>query len=121
MRWIQAKSIISAKNGINLYRGCSHSCIYCDSRSTVYQVGLFEDIAVKEHALSMTRKELSSKKKRAVITTGSMCDPYLHLEKELKLTQGMLKLINEFGFGVGSLTKSVLAMSTAVHLQTLKN
>jgi len=110
MRMIRAKSILSPSNNVNLYRGCSHGCIYCDSRSLVYQVGPFEDIAVKQDAIAIMRQELSRKTKKSIITTGSMCDPYLHLESELKLTRQMLELIHNTGHGVLILTKSDLAL-----------
>ena len=51
MHKVNVKSILSAKNGMNLYRGCTHGCIYCDSRSTCYGMDHdFEDIEVKANA-----------------------------------------------------------------------
>ena len=110
MRYIEAKSIIGAYNNVNLYRGCTHGCIYCDSRSTCYQVGEFENIAVKQNAIELLEKELIKKRQKCMITTGSMCDPYLHLEKELGLTRKMLEVIKKHYFGVSLLTKSDLIL-----------
>ena len=98
---------MSADNGINLYRGCTHGCIYCDSRSKCYQMNhAFEDIEVKENALELLEKALRSKKKRCMIGTGAMTDPYLPLEEKLQLTRGALELIERHGFGVAIQTKS---------------
>lgn len=110
MRIIPTKKVLLPNNAINLYRGCTHGCIYCDSRSTVYGIGPFEDIGVKEDAMNKLRDELSRKKTKGMIYTGSMCDPYIPLEQELRLTEGMLKAIYDFGFGVSILTKSDLAL-----------
>ena len=107
MHLVKAKSILSGDNGMNLYRGCSHGCIYCDSRSTCYQINhVFEDIAVKENALDLLEKVLKSRKKPCMIGTGSMTDPYIPLEEELRLTRGALEIIERHGFGVTVLTKS---------------
>ena len=110
MRYVDAKRIIQPNNNFNLYRGCSHGCIYCDSRSTCYEVGEFENIAVKKDAIQKVERELQSKRKRAILSTGGMSDPYVHLEKELCLTQGVLKLIQKYRFGVSVLTKSDLIL-----------
>ena len=84
MHEIQAKSILSAKNGVNIYRGCQHGCIYCDSRSACYNMDHdFEDIAVKSNALTLLKDALVKKRKKCMIGTGSMSDPYMPLEKEL--------------------------------------
>jgi len=92
---------------MNLYRGCSHGCIYCDSRSKCYQMNhAFEDIEVKENALGLLEKALLSKKKRCMIGTGAMSDPYLPLEEKLRFTRGALELIEKHGFGVAIQTKS---------------
>ena len=92
---------------MNLYRGCTHGCIYCDSRSKCYQMNhAFEDIEVKENALELLEKALRSKKKRCMIGTGAMTDPYLPLEEKLQLTRGALELIEKHGFGVAIQTKS---------------
>ena len=107
MHRVKAKSILSGDNGMNLYRGCTHGCIYCDSRSKCYQMNhAFEDIEVKENALELLEKALLSKKKRCMIGTGSMTDPYLPLEEKLRLTRGALELIAKHGYGVAVQTKS---------------
>jgi DNA repair photolyase len=110
MRFITAKTIIGQRNNVNLYRGCTHNCIYCDSRSEVYGVGEFEDIAVKKDAILIFSQELAKKRKKTMIGTGSMCDPYLPLERQLKLTRQMLEIINDQYFGVMLLTKSDLIL-----------
>ena len=86
MHLIQAKSILSAGNGMNLYRGCTHGCIYCDSRSSCYQMSHdFEDIAVKGNAPMLLEEALRKTRQLCMIGTGSMCDPYLHLEEQLQI------------------------------------
>ncbi len=107
MHFAEYKTILSQQNGINLYRGCSHGCIYCDSRSCCYQMTHdFEDIEVKRNAPQMLEAELSRKRKPGMIATGSMCDPYIHLEEELQIPRQCLELIEKFGFGLSILTKS---------------
>ena len=111
MHYIQAKSLLSAKNGINIYRGCTHGCIYCDSRSTVYQMDhMFEDVAVKANAAELLEDALSRKRRRCMIGFGSMSDPYLPLEKEVKLTRRCLEIIAAKRFGVSLITKSDLVL-----------
>ena len=111
MHLVQAKSILSANNGINVYRGCTHGCIYCDSRSLCYHTPQpFEDIEAKENAPQLLEAALRSKRKRCMIGTGAMCDPYLQAEKELKLTRRCLEVISRNGFGAAVLTKSDLIM-----------
>ena len=107
MHYVQAKSILSAQNGMNLYRGCQHGCIYCDSRSLCYQMNHpFEDIEVKENALLLLEQALKAKRKKCIIGTGAMSDPYIPLEEKLRLTRGALELISRYGFGVAIQTKS---------------
>lgn len=107
MHFVKAKGILSASNGMNLYRGCLHGCIYCDSRSLCYQMDHpFEDIQVKENALELLEKALRSRKKRCMIGTGAMTDPYIPIEQELRLTRGALELIEKHGFGIAIQTKS---------------
>lgn len=111
MHNIHAKSILSPKNGMNLYRGCTHGCIYCDARSTCYQMDhAFEDIAVKINAPELLEQALRRKRNRCMIGTGAMSDPYLHAEKELKLTRRCLELMEEYGFGLAIQTKSDLIL-----------
>jgi DNA repair photolyase len=107
MHLVGAKGILSADNGMNLYRGCTHGCIYCDARSTCYQMKhAFEDIEVKMNAPELLERALRSKRKRCMIGTGAMSDPYLHLERELGLTRKCLELIDQYGFGLAIQTKS---------------
>lgn len=107
MHFVNAKGILSAGNGMNLYRGCQHGCIYCDSRSRCYQMNHpFEDIEVKANALELLEKALKAKKHPCMIGTGAMTDPYIPLEEELRLTRGALELIAKHGFGLAIQTKS---------------
>jgi len=111
MHFVQAKSILSANNGMNLYRGCQHGCIYCDSRSTVYgMVHEFEDIAVKENSLQLLEDALRRKRRACMIGTGSMSDPYMPLEGQLQYTRKALELIYKYGFGAALITKSNLVL-----------
>lgn len=107
MRFVKAKGILSQNNGMNIYRSCLHGCIYCDSRSTCYGfTHAFEDIEVKENAPELLEQALRSKRHRCMIGTGAMCDPYLPLEEDLKLTRKCLELINQYEYGVAIQTKS---------------
>ena len=107
MHYVKAKGILSAQNGMNLYRGCSHGCIYCDSRSRCYQMNhAFEDIEVKENALELLEDALRRKRKKCMIGTGAMTDPYIPLEMELGNMRKALSLIERYGFGVTMQTKS---------------
>lgn len=111
MHKVQVKGILSAKNGMNVYRGCTHGCIYCDARSDCYNFTHdFEDIEVKENAPELLEKALRAKRRRCMIGTGAMCDPYLHAERELEITRRCLEIIHKYGFGVTLLTKSDLIM-----------
>ena len=111
MHYKKYKSILSASNGMNIYRGCTHGCIYCDSRSKCYQMDHdFEDIEVKESAPDMLLAALRKKRARCMIGTGAMCDPYIPLEKELMHTRQCLEHIDRLGFGVTVLTKSDLVL-----------
>lgn len=107
MHEVMAKSILSQQNGMNIYRGCSHGCIYCDARSTCYQMKHdFEDIEVKINAPALLERALKGKKKKCMIGTGAMSDPYIPLEMELGLTRQCLELIDYYGFGLAIQTKS---------------
>ncbi|MBR4447407.1 radical SAM protein [Methanobrevibacter sp.] len=110
MHYVNSKSILSPKNGMNLYRGCSHGCIYCDSRSEIYNMNhKFEDIEVKQNALELLKKELI-KRPKAMIGTGAMTDPYIPLEKRLQYVRKSLELIYRYGFGFTCITKSDLIL-----------
>ena len=107
MHFVEAKGILSSNNGMNIDRGCTHGCIYCDSRSKCYGFKHeFEDIEVKINAPQLLEKALKSKRKKCMIGTGAMCDPYLHIEENLKLTRKCLELIDQYEYGVAVQTKS---------------
>lgn len=120
MHYIKARSILSAKNGMNLYRGCQHGCIYCDSRSIVYGMEHeFEDIAVKENGIQLLEEALRRKRKPCMIGTGSMSDPYMPLEAQLRYTRSALELIHRYGFGATLITKSDLVVRDIELLQAI--
>lgn len=107
MHYVKAKGILSSQNGMNLYRGCSHGCIYCDSRSRCYHMEHdFEDIEVKENAIELLEDALKRRRKKCMIGTGAMTDPYIPLELELGNMRSALSLIARYGFGVAVQTKS---------------
>lgn len=117
MEFIQAKTIISSytENGwfgsnynMNIYRGCCHGCIYCDSRSDCYQIENFDTVRAKKDALGIIESELSKKRKKGIVITGSMSDGYNPFEKQYELTRGALKLIDRYTFGIVIDTKSNL-------------
>ena len=120
MHYVEAKSILSARNGMNLYRGCQHGCIYCDARSHCYQINhVFEDIEVKINGPQLLEAALKSKRKPCMIGTGSMSDPYIPLEEKLGLTRQCLQLIEKHGFGVTLLTKSARVLRDLELLQKI--
>lgn len=110
MHFVDAKGILTGSGGhygMNIYRGCSHGCIYCDSRSTCYRfTHPFEDVEVKQNAPELLEAALRSKRKKCMIGFGSMSDPYMHCEEKLRLTRRCLEIILKYGFGVTVLTKS---------------
>ena len=110
MHFTEAKGILHGSGGrlgMNIYRGCSHGCIYCDSRSKCYQfTHPFEDIEVKCNAPELLEKELKAKRRKSMIGTGSMSDPYMHCEEQLGLTRRCLEIILQYGFGAAIQTKS---------------
>lgn len=107
MHYVKAKGILSANNGMNLYRGCVHGCIYCDSRSKCYGMEHpFEDIEVKENAIDLLESALIRKRSRCMIGTGAMTDPYIPLEEELCHVRKALELIERYGYGFTVITKS---------------
>ncbi len=120
MHEVMAKSILSGKNNMNLYRGCTHGCIYCDSRSECYgMTSTFEDIEVKTNAAALLDQALSKKRQKAVITTGAMTDPYMPLEKELCNMRSCLEVMERHGFGAAILTKSDLVLRDIDLLQKI--
>ncbi|MGL4453221.1 MAG: radical SAM protein [Sarcina sp.] len=107
MHKIKVKAALSNNNGINIYRGCTHGCIYCDSRSTCYGMDhIFEDIEVKSNIVELLEESLKKKRKKCMIGTGAMSDPYIHLDKKLQNTRMCLEVIDKYGFGVAIQTKS---------------
>ena len=114
MHFVEAKGILSGSGdrfGMNIYRGCTHGCIYCDSRSRCYQfTHPFEDVEVKKNAPQLLEKALRSKRKKCMIGTGAMPDPYMHCEEELKLTRKCLEVIRDNEFGIAIQTKSDLIL-----------
>ena len=110
MHFVNAKGLLTGNNGrygMNIYRGCTHGCIYCDSRSRCYQFTHdFEDVEVKQNAPQLLEQALRSKKKKCMIGTGSMSDPYMHCEEVLRLTRQCLEIIKQYGFGIAIQTKS---------------
>lgn len=118
MEFITAKTIISSYTvnenwfginyNMNIYKGCSHGCIYCDSRSECYGVEDFDRVRAKENALGIIDRELRSKRRKGVVGTGAMSDPYNPFEAEHKLTRGALEIVNRYGLGLSIATKSPL-------------
>ena len=107
MHFVNTKGILSATNGMNMYRGCTHGCIYCDARSKCYGfTHAFEDIEVKQNAPELLERALRSKRKKCMIGTGAMCDPYMHCEEKLGLTRKCLELIDRYEYGLAIQTKS---------------
>lgn len=121
MHEVDAKGILSSKNGMNLYRGCTHGCIYCDSRSACYQIThAFEDVEIKRNAPELLEAALRKKRKKCMIGTGAMSDPYLPIEEHYELTRRCLGIIEAHGFGLSILTKSArilrdLDLLVAIH------
>ncbi|MBR0130274.1 MAG: radical SAM protein [Firmicutes bacterium] len=110
MHFVEAKGLLTGKDGyygMNIYRGCTHGCIYCDSRSLCYGfTHAFEDIEVKQNAPLLLEQALLSKRRKCMIGTGSMSDPYMHCEEQLRLTRKCLEIIRRYGFGAAIQTKS---------------
>lgn len=107
MHFTDVKGILSSNNGMNLYRGCTHGCIYCDARSKCYGMEHdFVDIEVKRNAPELLETALRSKRKKCMIGTGAMSDPYMHCEENLNLTRKCLEIIDYYGYGLAIQTKS---------------
>ena len=122
LHFVTAKGLLSAQNGMNLYRGCRHGCIYCDSRSACYRMEHpFEDIEVKQNALTLLEDALRRKRRPCMIATGSMSDPYTPPEEELRYTRRALELILQYGFGITLLTKSSLVLRDLDLLQRINS
>lgn len=121
MHFINAKTILTPRS-MNIYRGCMHGCIYCDSRSKCYQFTHdFEDIEVKQNAPELLEQALQKKRKRCMIGTGSMGDPYIPIEKELGLMRRCLEIIERYNFGATLITKSDLVLRDLDILTRINN
>jgi len=117
---ITAKTLLSSakhpdpwfgvKYTMNLYRGCQHQCIYCDSRSECYQIEDFAEILVKVNAIELLKKELPSKRTKGTIGLGSMNDCYMPVEERYRLTRQALELVARYRFPVHIITKSDLVL-----------
>ena len=120
MQTVFAKTILSKNKypddwfgsdyNMNLYRGCHHGCIYCDSRSECYHNDDFDVVKVKENVLEILQKELASKKKKGVVGIGAMSDSYNAFEEKLQITRHALLLLKDYHFGVSLETKSNLVV-----------
>jgi DNA repair photolyase len=122
MHFVQAKSLLSRYNGINIYRGCTHGCIYCDSRSRCYGMEHeFTDIEVKQNAPELLEDALRRKRQKCMIGTGSMCDPYIPLEEKLRLTRRCIEFIDRYGFGFTVITKASRVLRDLDLLQSINN
>lgn len=114
MHFTKVKGILSSKNGMNLFRGCTHGCIYCDSRSACYRMSHnFGDVEIKENAISLLEEVLKRKRKKCMIGLGSMSDPYIPQELKLNYTRKTLELISEYNFGATLITKSANVLRDA--------
>ena len=130
MEYIPAKTIVQrTKSGewfgidynMNIYKGCCHGCIYCDSRSECYGIEAFDEVRAKQDALRIIRDDLHRKVKPGVVGTGAMSDPYNPFERELQLTRHALELIDAYGFGVAIATKSPLVTRDADLLKEISS
>ena len=111
MHYEKAKGILSPTGNMNIYRGCTHGCIYCDSRSVCYNINHdFEDVRVKENAPQLLEKALSSRRSRCMVGMGSMSDPYMHCEKQLMHTRKCLEIVDRYRYGFTLITKSDLVL-----------
>lgn len=129
MEYVSAKNIVSgyaenqhwfgANYNMNIYRGCGHGCIYCDSRSECYGIEDFDKVRAKADALGIIERNLRSKRQKGVVGMGAMSDPYNPFECESKLTRGALKLIDRYGFGAMIATKSDLVTRDIDVLQSI--
>lgn len=130
MDYIEAKSIVSGYDednrwfGINykmnIYKGCCHGCIYCDSRSECYGIEDFDRVRAKANSTEIIRKELKGKRRKGVVGTGAMSDPYNPFEEKLCLTRSALEQIDNFNFGVAIATKSPLILRDIDILKRIK-
>lgn len=122
MHYVKTRGILSKNNGANLYRGCTHGCIYCDSRSTCYNMKHnFEDIEVKENSLELMDVALRRMKEKTMIGLGSMSDPYMPIEEKLGYTRKLLELVYKYKHGFTCITKSDLILRDLELLKKINN
>ncbi|MCL2319648.1 MAG: radical SAM protein [Treponema sp.] len=122
MHFKEVKGILSPKNGMNLGRGCIHGCIYCDSRSRCYHMDHdFEDVEIKVNAPLLLEEKLRSKRRRCMIGTGAMSDPYIPIDESLAITRACLEIIEKYGFGLAIQTKSNLILRDLDLLMSINN
>lgn len=122
MHEVISKGILSSNNGMNIYRGCTHGCIYCDARSHCYGMDhIFEDIEIKSNVLQLLEDTLRKKRKKCMIGTGAMSDPYIHLEEKLQNTRRCLEIIDKYGFGLAIQTKSNRILRDLDLLKSINN
>ena len=129
IRKVKAKSILTHCNPnedwfghkyrMNIYRGCEHACIYCDSRSSCYGIDDFDSLTIKENSIDLLIEELSKKRVKGIIGTGAMSDPYTISEKDLGITREVLAVISRFGFPLHLQTKSDLILRDLDLLQKI--
>ncbi len=122
MHNVIAKGILSSNNGMNIYRGCTHGCIYCDARSICYGMNhIFEDIEIKVNAPQLLEEKLQKKRKKCMIGTGAMSDPYIELEEKFQNTRKCLEIIDKYGFGLAIQTKSNRILRDLDLLKSINN
>jgi DNA repair photolyase len=122
MHFKEYKGILSSSNGMNISRGCIHGCIYCDARSTCYNMPhAFEDVEIKENAPELLEQALKKKRKKCMIVTGAMSDPYIPIPENLANMQSCLEIIEKYGFGVAIQTKSHLILRDLALLKRINN
>ncbi|MDD3338991.1 MAG: radical SAM protein [Lachnospiraceae bacterium] len=122
MHFAKVKGILSSSNGMNLYRGCSHGCIYCDSRSKCYHMEHdFEDIEIKENAIELLEHTLKRKRSKCMLGMGAMTDPYIPLENEIGNVRKALSLAYQYGFGITLITKSNRVLRDLDLLKAINN
>ena len=122
MHFEDVKGLLSPKGNMNIYRGCTHGCIYCDSRSLCYNINHpFEDIMVKRNAPQLLETALKGKRRKMMIGTGSMSDPYMHCEQQLQYTRKCLEIADKYGFGFTLITKSDLVLRDTDLLQSINS
>ena len=120
MHYADYKTILSPQNGMNFFRGCTHGCIYCDSRSACYQIRHdFEDIEIKRDAPRILEEQLRKRRIPCMVSTGAMCDPYMEIPETLEVTRQCIGLMERYGFGLAIQTKSALILRDLERLKAI--